>query len=606
MATTDYNPNAAMQTQGMNAGQGTAPIAGTAFSPSQQISSQQQNATVANAQQPGTYIPSANATIAPQTATSNPQTNTNIAFGATNTNQGQNMSLADKYTLAHQTAQASGQEAPVSQGQGMAGVQSNLPVTSQDQQNQVDQQQQVQNITNTLNNDPGYKQLLSDQQQYLSSQNQTQTLQQQYDSMMQSSGVPALNTQLLNMKNIMDGSEQDIRNEIQAAGGFGTESQVQALVAARNKTLSQNYNNLLATKADLENQINTSMGFAEKDRQGATALANEKLNFDQQIIQYQQKFTQNAIDGYNNIIKSVGYNGLFHALQPGDIVTVEKTLGLPAGGLQGLATQELQANQASTQKDALQNQLLQSQIANTQANTAKTRTDTALTNGNTTTQIQTQNGTQTVPTTLSPYIQTAYDGTTYADLSSLSPTDKAKMAQVASGAGIKPILEAGTAGKLNAISVSKTNLNNIQNSLSSLLNDKQAPFVQGLENSAKSFMGNADIKSFQAWRTAVINNVQALAGGAGSGLRINQAEIDTALKNDLPVLTGTGADNLSTALAKIGKLNSQMDVWSKQLLGGGNTASANAPGYIPPVGSVIKSGGKSYHVIDAQGNLQPI
>lgn len=224
--------------------------------------------------------------------------------------------------------------------------------------------------------------------------------------------------------------------------------------------------------------------------------------------------------------------------------------------------------------------------------------------GGTTTSITTPKGNITVPTTLSPYIQTSYDGTTYADLSSLTPSDKAAYAQQASAAGIKPILDAATAGKINAISVSKENLANISDSLTSqnILNDTQSPVRQGLSNSVSSFLGNADVKSFNAWRTAVINNVQALAGGQGSGLRINQAEIDAALKNDLPVITGVNADNLSTAKAKIEKLNSQLNTWSKQLLGGGNTAST----HIPPVGTIVQSGGKQYHVVNAQGDLEPL
>lgn len=615
MADTTYtNPNTALQTQGMNLDQAPSPqIASTPFSPAQQVATQQQNGMAANAQQAGSYIPTAGAAISPQTINSNVQNNTTMAFGGMNTNQGENMSLADKYNLAHQNAIASGQPPPSSVGGGSAGVQDNLPQTSQEQQQQEAAQQQMSMVQSKLDADPGYTQLLKDQQEYVSSQNQQQSLVQQYEDLSKSLGLESINSQLVDAQKVINGTTDDIRSEIQAAGGFGTESQVQALALARNKSLVQNYNSLLATRDNINSQLSTIMGLSQQDKQSAQALAQEKINFDQQMVQYQQKFTQNAVDGYNNIIKSVGYSGLFHALQPGDIAVVEKTLGLPPGGLEGLAQQEIQTNQASTNKDALQNELLQAQIANTKAttantqeNTLKTKADIASTNASAMTSIQTATGTQNVPTILSPYVQTAYNGTAYADLSSLSPTDKAKMAQVASQAGIKPILTAGDAGKLNAISVSKTNLQNIQDSLSGLLNDSQSPATQGISNSIKSFLGNADVKSFNAWRTAVINNVQALAGGVGSGLKINQAEIDAALKNDMPVLTGTNADNLSTAISKIGKLNSQMDVWTKQLLGGGNTASGNQAGYIPPIGTVIQSNGKSYHVIDAQGNLQPI
>lgn len=345
--TTYYNPNANLQTQGLNTSTAPiAPIAGTPFSPTQQIQAQMQNAQIMNnqAQTNGTplpYTPTVNATISPTVATANPNTNVNMAFGATNTNPNQNMSLADKYNLAHQTAQATGQEVPATTGQGMAGVQSNLPQSTAQDQAQFDQQKQIQNITNTLQNDAGYQQLIKDQQEYLSSQNQQQTLQQQYDSMMQKAGIPAMNTQLMNMKNVIDGTEQDIRNEITKAGGFATESQVMALTSARNKTLIQNYNNLLNTKTDLENQIEKSMSFATQDRAQATALAAEKMNFDKQIIEYTQKMTDNAKAAYQKIIDTPGYGyKALYASTGGDkhtIGLIENTLGLPKGSLAQLS-----------------------------------------------------------------------------------------------------------------------------------------------------------------------------------------------------------------------------------------------------------------------------
>lgn len=237
-------------------------------------------------------------------------------------------------------------------------------------------------------------------------------------------------------------------------------------------------------------------------------------------------------------------------------------------------------------KQQLDTTLEKAQIANTQATTAKTYND-----------IANSVGLQSA-TALQPYLQTSFGGTQYADLSTLSPTDKAKMAQVATQAGIKPILDSGTAGKLNAISVSKTNLNNIMGQVSGILNSTEQPSSQGIGNSLKSFLGNSDIKAFNSWRTAVINNVQALAGGQGSGLRINQAEIDAALKNDLPVITGVGADNLQSAQQKIANLNSQLDTWTKQILGGGNQAPTSQP-------SQIIYQGKTYNV-DAQGNMTAI
>ncbi len=172
---------------------------------------------------------------------------------------------------------------------------------------------------------------------------------------------------------------------------------------------------------------------------------------------------------------------------------------------------------------------------------------------------------------LSPYTKTDYSGNAYIDLSALSPTDKAKYAKLVP-VGTPLLLTAGDASKINAISDTKTNLQNISDSINGILNNKEVPSSQGIGNSIKGALGNANIGSFKAYRTAIINSVQALAGGAGSGLRINKAEIDAAMNNDLPVITGIHADNLQQAQAKLANLNKQLDNWSRQLLGGGNVA----------------------------------
>lgn len=497
--------------------------------------------------------------------------------GSTTTN------LGDKYNTALSNVQASGAEAPQSQGEAMGAVPNYVPPPVPP----------ANPIDSLLQADPAYQQLLADRTAYLSSQNQRQSLTQEYTSLMDSAGIPALNTELMNMKNVIDGTENDIRNEVTKAGGFATDSQVLALSSARNKVIIQNYNNLLETKNQATDNITTMMGLEEKDRAYADQQFNNTMQFDQQVMSYRDKMVSNAQDSLANTVKAIGYDGLLKTAQatgdPQAVSRIESTLGMPSGSLVQAATQATKDRATQDTMNSLDIQSKKASIANTysEINSRNLQNSGGASSG-----------------VLAPYLKTSYDGTQYADLSSLTPSDKAKYAQIAQAAGVKPILDAGTAGKINAIADSKTNLQSIKDSLVSqnLLNNKQLPVAQGFTNSIKSFFGNKDIKSFAAWRTAVINNVQALAGGQGSGLRINQAEIDTALKNDLPVLTGTGADNLGSAQAKIDKLNSQLDVWSKQLLGGGNTAAS----YIPPIGSVIESSGKKYHVIDSQGNLQEI
>lgn len=212
----------------------------------------------------------------------------------------------------------------------------------------------------------------------------------------------------------------------------------------------------------------------------------------------------------------------------------------------------------------------------------------------------TDNTPASVPTVLQPYYSTSYSGQGWVNLSSLSGPQQTAYARIAESAGLKPILDSDTASKLQAIGASKSNLNDIlQTFMSEQSGGGLAP-VNGVINGAKGFFGDAGIKSYNSFRTAVINNVQALAGGSGSGLRINQAEIDAAMNNDLPVLTGTDADTLSSAQRKIMNLNSQLQIWEQQIMGSGNTPSTQPTLDYPKDGYVRMQGAQgTYDVPEA-------
>ncbi len=230
--------------------------------------------------------------------------------------------------------------APDTQGEAQAQIQKTL-----DGQNagagdlfkasQIDQQ---------LQNNPAYQQLLADKAQYDSLANQNQSLVQTYQQMSAQLGIPALNTELINMKNVIDGTEQDIRNEVTAAQGFSTESQVMALANSRNKQLVKNYNNLLATKEQAMSTLNQMTSLASQDRQFAMSSLNQKIQLDKQIYDVQVKMTDAAKEAYNNVIKAVGYGGLYNSLKndPQSLALAEKTLGLSSGQLSKMASTSTQ------------------------------------------------------------------------------------------------------------------------------------------------------------------------------------------------------------------------------------------------------------------------
>lgn len=187
--------------------------------------------------------------------------------------------------------------------------------------------------------DTAQQKYMKDLQDYQSSQAQKETLAQEYTRLQKDSGIQALDTQLLNMKNVMNGTEDDIRNEVTKAGGFATESQVLALTSARNKSLIKNYNNLLDTRNNLQENLKTMIGLSEKDRAIAAQKIDKQLEYDKAQVEFTQKAVANAQAAYQKVIDKNGYAGLLAGANndPHAVSLIEKTLGLPPGDLQGLA-----------------------------------------------------------------------------------------------------------------------------------------------------------------------------------------------------------------------------------------------------------------------------
>lgn len=195
-------------------------------------------------------------------------------------------------------------------------------------------------VTQQVEQDPQFQALLDNYNEIANIQNQHQSLTDEYSQLTKKLGIPALNTELMNMKNVIDGTEDDIRNEVTKAGGFATESQVMALSFARNKQLVKNYNNLLEVKQQAMEILNTMIGLASQDRQFAMSAISQKMQLNQQILDYRDKMKTNAQNTYQKIIDSVGYAGLAQMTGGDPYYTslVEKTLGLQPGQLAKMAS----------------------------------------------------------------------------------------------------------------------------------------------------------------------------------------------------------------------------------------------------------------------------
>lgn len=161
------------------------------------------------------------------------------------------------------------------------------------------------------------------------------TLVDTYTKMTASLGIDALNTQYMNLENVINGTETDIRAEVTKAGGFATESQVKALTSSRNTVLIQQANMLQEQITNKNNTLNTLMGLEEADRTAADKKVETATGLTVQLATLQNTIQKNAQDNYDKIVSNIGYKGLASVMagDPYNRAIAEKSLGLPEGTL---------------------------------------------------------------------------------------------------------------------------------------------------------------------------------------------------------------------------------------------------------------------------------
>ena len=218
--------------------------------------------------------------------------------------------------------------------------------------------------------DPFFTELMTTWRDSMSDINQRQSLTQTYQQMIKDSGIQSLDTELMNMKNVIEGTEDDIRNEVTKAGGFATDSQVLALTNSRNKQLIKNYNTLLETRNTKEQYLNTMIGLEQADRQEANSRFDRMMNFGFQTMQYQQRMQDNTRSSNQKLLDNFGPQGVLAAIgnDPYGLRYFEQSMGLGSGGLQRLASLP---PVPLTKEDQLDLEYKQGQIASQKAELAE-------------------------------------------------------------------------------------------------------------------------------------------------------------------------------------------------------------------------------------------
>lgn len=263
-------------------------------------------------------------------------------------------SLAQKYQQAAAQTKASGIPAPSSAGDAMSVVSKTVQPT----------QVEPSFLGQAMETDNNFDSIFTEFDKWMEPLNQKKTLLEEYQGLSKQLGIEGINEKLLNAEKIINGTEDDIRNEVTAAGGFATDSQVMALANARNKSLVQNYNQLLATRDNAMQQLNTMMNLTMEDRRAAEQEFDRKMNFGFKVAEFKQKAIDNARSQNNALLSTYGPAGVQAMLanNPYDLALFEKSMGMPKGGLAKLASY----TPPMSEMDKLDLELKKSQLYNSQ------------------------------------------------------------------------------------------------------------------------------------------------------------------------------------------------------------------------------------------------
>lgn len=236
-----------------------------------------------------------------------------------------------KYDAGLAAAKASGNPAPSDAAGARSAVASYTPNGQPD----------TSGVDSLISQDPGINKLMQGIVQLLSPQKQTTSLLDDYNSLYKQSGLADINKEIIDANTVINGTEGDIRNEIQTAGGLGTDSQVQAMSLARNKSLLTRYNQLVQMKTDATNQLNTLSQLNVQDKQMAQTRVNNQIDSMFKLADFRQQAITNVKEGFNSLVAKVGYAGAYQAYSqsPQQLAAIEQTMGLASGGLKQLAAQ---------------------------------------------------------------------------------------------------------------------------------------------------------------------------------------------------------------------------------------------------------------------------
>lgn len=162
-----------------------------------------------------------------------------------------------------------------------------------------------------------------------------------------------------------------------------------------------------------------------------------------------------------------------------------------------------------------------------------------------------------IPAAMQSYVDAGPKGVAYINDDRVPANLKDTLKTMASRAGV-PYLGSGDAQAIKSIGVVYQSLDGMKKLVNEQLNSGVLGGSWDILKTAvhNATFGNAfpELSKFNAYRDTAIKAVQGLAGGSGSGLRINSAEIEANLTN-----LATSNDTIANATNKIQGITSQLD-----------------------------------------------
>lgn len=180
--------------------------------------------------------------------------------------------------------------------------------------------------------------LLTDIGNYNNMNSTAETVQQYTLDESNALGIPAMNTSLMNIDNLIYGNEDSIRSEITAAHGVATESQIEGMASVRNKVLQQQASTIQNSISNAENNLSLMSSAYGADKDAAIGALKDKISNDNTVLSVYQGLQSTALSNYKQVMSTAGatpYAALvsYAGGNKSTLTSIEDTLGLQPGVL---------------------------------------------------------------------------------------------------------------------------------------------------------------------------------------------------------------------------------------------------------------------------------